>query len=439
MPDVLPFRGHLYDLSKAAAENLVAPPYDVLSDADRAKLAGKSPLNVVHVDLPKQEEAPGAKDKYDAAAKIWMKWLAEKAIQRDSEAVYYRYRQDFTLPGDYSGKTHSRGGLIAAVRLYDFKEGIILPHEKTLDGPKQDRLSLTEATRMNLSPTFSFYFDPEGKIRKAMGEPGTPWADFTDDAGVRHRLWRITDKNAQKAIQEAFSKRKLYIADGHHRYTTAIHYREKIRKETGAKNHPADFGMMFVAEASEMTVLAYHRMLLAAEGMPGRKKAHQMLQELSRFFLDERFSTKTPQERTAFLEKLGSCTAACALGIVGPGHAHLLQTSDPKALAAAFPSEVPAILRGLDVAVLQEIVLRQQLGVDPQKIAQGGVLGFSPNASVIFDAVDSDKAQLGFLLRPTRVEQVRDVAEAGEVMPQKSTYFYPKVYTGLVFRSLESE
>jgi len=439
MAFVTPFRGFLYDPKKAGSlDALTAPPYDVIHEPEREKLRAKSPFNVVRVDLPEQADVPAAKDKYGAAAEIFSTWRSNGIVRQDDAPAYYRYRQEFVPPG---GKERlSREGLLAAVRLHPFSEKIILPHEKTLDGPKVDRLNLTQATRMNLSPTFSFYFDPAGEVRKTLGEPtGEPFCDFTDEAGVRQRLWRVTDAKVCAALGKIFGKLPLFIADGHHRYTTMINYRDQVRARLGETDpgHPAEATLMYVADASEMTVLPYHRILLASAGLGARKKAPEILRHLSAHFSDTRLMTTTSGERAAFLEKLFASKAAYAFGIVGPGHAHILESKNPKALREAFAKDVPEANRGLDIAALHDFVFAREMGITAVKIAQGGLFKFSPDSGVVFDLVASNEADLGFLVRPTRVEQVREVALAGEVMPQKSTYFYPKLLSGLVFRSLE--
>ena len=440
MAEVRAFRGIRYNSKASDIGKAVAPPYDVIDDERRAAFAASSDHNVVRLILPRQEEVPGSADKYAAAASIWNDWRGKSVLAEDNAPAYYRYRQEFTLAG--SDEVHSREGLIAAVRLHNFEEGIILPHEKTLSGPKADRLALIEATKTNLSPTFSFYFDPAGNVAKAMGEaPADAWCDFTDDDGVRHRLWAISDAAQVKAIGAAFGDLKLYLADGHHRYTTAIHYRDRVRERNGKTDaeHPAEFMMMFVADAAQMTVLPYNRMILPTAALDARKNAPEMIRELHKHFSDETHVTKDAAGRAAFVKALHESKAAYALGIVGPGHAHLLESKDPAAIDALFDRAVPASVRALDVAALHNLIFEKRFGLTTDKIAEGGKLSYSPDAMKIFDWVDSGKAELGFLLRPTKLEEVRDVAEAGEVMPQKSTYFYPKLSSGLVFRSVAGE
>lgn len=441
MAEVRAFRGIRYNPEKnPKLGDVMAPPYDVIDDERRAALAGVSDKNVVRLILPRQDEVSGAADKYAAAAAILKDWSSQEVVTQDGAPAFYRYRQDFTLAG--SDEVHSREGLIAAVRLHEFSEGIILPHEKTLSGPKADRLALIEATKTNLSPTFSFYFDPEGNVASAMGEaPADAWCDFTDDDNVRHRLWAISDEAQVAAITKAFADLKLYLADGHHRYTTALHYREKIREQNGKTDpeHPAEFMMMFVADAAQMTVLPYNRMLLASAGVEGRKHAPEMIRALHEHFDDETHVTKDEAGQQAFLDALLAADAPYALGIVGPGHAHLLTSKDAAAVEALFDSSVPGPVRALDVAVLHSLILEKQFVLTTDRIAEGGKLSYTPDATKVFDWVNSDKAELGFLLRPTKLEEVRDVAEAGEVMPQKSTYFYPKLLSGLVFRSVAGE
>lgn len=441
MAEVRAFRGIRYNLEKNPnIGQLIAPPYDVIDEERRSALAGTDPHNVVRLILPRQEEVSGAADKYAAAAGFYKEWRGEGALSQDSAPAFYRYRQDFKLQG--SDAVHSREGLIAAVRLHEFSEGIILPHEKTLSGPKADRLALIEATKTNLSPTFSFYFDPEGNVDKALGDaPEQAWCDFTDEEGVRHRLWAIDDATRVEAITKAFGDLKLYLADGHHRYTTALHYRDRVREKNGKTDpeHPAEFMMMFVADAAQMTVLPYNRMLLPSAGVEGRKHAPEIIRALHEHFDDDTHVTRDEAGQRAFVEALLEADAPYALGVVGPGHAHLLTSKDEADIEKLFDAEIPKSVRALDVAVLHNLIFEEHFALTTDKIAEGGKLSYTPDAMKIFDWVNSDKAELGFLLRPTRLEEVRDVAEAGEVMPQKSTYFYPKLSSGLVFRSVAGD
>lgn len=439
MATVQPFKGYRYNLKKPGdAASVVAPPYDVIDEDGRAALRAQDSHNVVRLILPEQGDVMDAKDKYEAAAKTFEKWLAEDVIVQEDAPALYRYRQEFELPG--AGRT-SREGIIAQVRLHRFEEGVILPHEKTLEGPKADRLALTKATKKNLSPTFSFFFDPKKAVTGAIGDPGQAWIDFVDGDGVRQQVWRITDPKIHQAVEKAFKDLKLYIADGHHRYTTAIHYRDLVRKCRGKTDpeHPAEFNMMFVADASEMTVLPYHRMLLASAGKNARNRIDELIGELAELFDIQEFDTSNENGNNAFVTALQGSEDAYAFGVVVPSRTFLLRDKSGEKVRATFRKDLPPSLRELDVAALHELILGDKFGISAEQIAQGGIMKYSPDATKVFRFVDSGEADVGFLVRPTKLEQVRAVAEAGEVMPQKSTYFYPKLASGLVFRSVSDE
>jgi uncharacterized protein (DUF1015 family) len=419
MAEILPLRALHYDQAIAGPlQALVAPPYDVIDPEERDALAAQSPHNVVRVDLP---EGP---DPYAAAAAAFAAWQAEGAVIRDAEPALWALTQDYTGP---DGAPRTRRGFFARVRVEDYGPGRIRPHERTHPGPKEDRLNLTRATRANLSPIFSLYSDPAGAAWGAV-EPATrlePWAETTDDDGTRNRLWRVTDADAISAVQEATRDAELLIADGHHRYETARVFAE----ESGAgPDDPARFVLMNLVAMQDagLTVFPTHR--LVSHTTP-------QTQEALAGVLREHFHI-TPLER---LEDLPPVQGDGPLEL-GYLDAHFQRPMrlvlKDQAVADGALADFPAPYRRLDTAVLEALLLKGPLGLTDDDIDHQNGLSYSRTDAEAIGLITSGAVDLGFFLRPNPVRQVQEIAETGATMPPKSTYFFPKVPTGLLFNPL---
>ena len=390
-------------------DDVVAPPYDVIDDEMRAALLARSPHNVVQIDLP-AGDAP-----YEAAAATFAAWQDEGVLVRDDEPALWVLAQDYDAPG---GERRTRTGFFAAVRVEDYGAGRIRPHERTHPGPKEDRLRLTRATRANLSPIFSLFSDASGEARAAL-EPVTgtePFGETRDPDGTVNRLWRVGDAGAIDRVTAALADAELLIADGHHRYETARVYAE----EAGTEGAGWVLMCLVALEDPGLTVFPTHR-LVRGRGLERYEALARVLKE--NFTIEE----TTPED----LAPEG-----------GPGptrfgylDAHVRR---PFELTLADTARVPldGPLAQLDAAVLEALLLRGPLELSDDDISHLNDFGYARDARQAIALVEGGDYDVAFLLRPTPVEQVRAIAAAGQSMPPKSTYFFPKVPTGLLFHPL---
>ena len=416
MAGVEAFRALHYDLGKVGSlQDVVAPPYDVIDEARRAKLAAQSPHNVVEIDLPQD---PGGGDPYDHAAKLLKQWKADGALVDDDEPAIWALTQDYTAP---DGRTMTRRGFLARVRLAEYGEGV-RPHERTQPGPKEDRLRLTRATKHNLSAIFSLYPGDAWPLI----EPGLddPWGEVTDDEGTTHRVWRIGDPAVHKAIAPELADAELLIADGHHRYETALTYAREIGGEG-----PHNYVLMALVSLEDpgLTVFATHRMLkdLPGEARLGIRDAAKASFELEE--VSEAELVPGPDEPPV------------SFGYMDSFHMQPYRLRLNEAGAAALDDLLgirSEAYRRLDAAALEELFLKKAVGLSPDDIAAKKGLGYTPSAEEAVEKLRSKQYDATFFLRPTPVDQVRAVAAAGETMPPKSTYFFPKLLTGIVFNPL---
>ncbi len=422
MAEVKPLRTLRYDLRAVGSlDAVIAPPYDVIDPQRRAALVERSPFNVVEIDLPEPHDGP--EDPYAHAATVMEAWRQQSVLVREREPALWALAQDFTAP---DGSRRTRTGFFARVRVEDYGAGRIRPHERTQPGPKEDRLRLTRATRANLSPIFSLFDDPGGEAQAALEAAvgDEPFAAATDDDGVENRLWRIADPAALEAIERTLAPRELLIADGHHRYETARIYAQEVGGEGEHR-----YVLMFLCALSDpgLAVFPTHR-LLTDLGDPALQE--RLGAALKRDFEIERV------ERSAV--EPPSDANAVAFGYMD---AHFrqpfrLRLRDPQVAAAALPERSEAY-RSLDTAVLEALVLREALGMSEGDIAAQRGVTYAKSTDAALEAVESGAADAAFFMRATPIEQVQAVAAAGESMPPKSTFFYPKVPTGLVFSPLE--
>jgi len=415
MADVQPLKTLRYDLDVAGAlEDLIAPPYDVIDDEGRAELAARSPYNVVELDLPRS---------YDAAAQTLDEWRQNGVLVQEDEPAIWALRQDYTAP---DGGTRSRTGVFARVRVEDYGAGRIRPHERTHPGPKQDRLRLTRATRANLSPIFSLFPDPGGaateSLAHAMG--GEPFAVASDGEGTRNTLWRVADPEQIAALQAALADAELLIADGHHRYETARAYADELGGEGDHR-----YVLMFLVALDDPGLLVFptHRLLT---DLKDSDKQEMLRDVVLRDFEVQKLDSSTQLEPPA--EGDGVAFGYMDAHFKQP---YRLALKDQRIADDALAG-MPEPYRRLDTAVLEVLVLRGALGMSEDDISHLRGLDYSKNLDDAIERVESGAADAGFFMRATPVEQVREVAEAGESMPPKSTYFFPKVPTGLVFNPL---
>jgi uncharacterized protein (DUF1015 family) len=421
MADVQPLRTLRYEPSAVGSlEAVIAPPYDVIDGRQRAQLVERSPFNVVEIDLP---EANGG-DPYMRARDTLDAWRQQGVMVREREPALWALEQEYTGP---DGEQRTRSGFFARVRVEDYGAGRIRPHERTHPGPKEDRLRLTRATRANLSPIFSLFPDPVGAadeaLERARGEE--PFAMAADEDGTRNSLWRIGEPELIAELQGALADAELLIADGHHRYETARIYADEIGGEGEHR-----YVLMFLCSLSDpgLTVYPTHRLL--GNLKDDSEKQETLGAALKRDFEVERIEADDLEPPAGH-------------GRVEFGYmdSHFRQpfrlTLKDQAIADEALPGMPEAYRRLDTAVLEALVLRGALEMSEDDISHLRGLGYSKSLDEARRGIESGEWDAGFFMRATPIDQVRAVAAAGESMPPKSTYFYPKVPTGLVLNPLE--
>ena len=424
MPQIIPFKGMLYspELLKKSSD-LICPPYDVISSAFQQQLYGLSPFNAIRLELPLEV------DPYSAAAERLGEWLQKGELLSDPVPAIYPYFQTFE---DTEGVSHTRCGFFAAMRLHDFSEKKVLPHEKTLSGPKADRLNLFRKTKTNISGIFGLYAD-ESKVAdclmKAFAESHEPIVDALFQ-GVSNRMWRITEPELVGQFQQSLLDRAVYIADGHHRYDTGVNYRNEraAANPSHTGNEPYNFILTYLANIHDEGLLIFpiHRLVHSLEGFDAA---------LVRSRLEEFFTVTELPNRAGLKAFLDGDASNYAYGVVTPGVIlGISLKTDPKPLLDAAR---PEALQRLGLVLLHDLVLGRILGISQESMAKQSNLLYVHDDREVFEAVESGKVQAGFVVKPTTVQQVLAVSETGEVMPQKSTFFYPKLMTGMLFNSLD--
>ncbi len=416
MADVEPLRALHYNLDRTGGlEDVVAPPYDVIDADQRADLEASSPYNVVRIDLPV------GSDPYDNAARLLAAWREEGVVVRDEQPALWTLEQEYTGP---DGKPRKRLGFLARVRVEDYGPGRIRPHERTHPGPKEDRLRLTRATKANLSPIFSLYADPAGAATGALGQATArePWGSATDDDGTVSRVWRIGDPATITRVHDALEGSELLIADGHHRYETARVYAEEIGGEG-----PQRYVLMCLVALEDpgLTVFPTHRLLRDL-----RPDQHETLANAIRRDFDVVELRSTDELVPAYGQP-------ARLGYIDSHFRRpWMLTLKDQAIADAALSDHAEPYRGLDTAVLEALILKGALGMTDDDIDHLAGLGYARDFDQALELVQDGDYDAAFFVAATPIEQVREVAAAGESMPPKSTYFFPKVPTGLLFNPL---
>jgi uncharacterized protein (DUF1015 family) len=423
MADVLPLRALHYDPAVVGPmQDVVAPPYDVIDASQRAELIARSPFNVVAVDLPQAwgtEDTGG--DPYATAGELFESWQLQGALVRDAEPALWAHTQNYTGP---DGLARTRHGFFCRVRVEDYGAGRVRPHERTHPGPKEDRLRLTRATRANTSAIFSLYSDPTDAAWRALSTATEqpPWADITDADGTVHRLWRVSDPGAIAAVQAATSDAELLIADGHHRYETMRTYAEEVG---GDGEHRYILMCLVALEDPGLTVFPTHRLIGGLDDE--RRRALEQVLERDFEMVEVPSAEIAPPDDEGPLQ-LGYFN--------GRDRRALRLTIKDQAIAdAALPGYSEAY-RHLDTGVLETLVLKNALGYSDEDIAHFDGLFYARDTAEALAMVRSGEYDAAFVMRPTPVGQVREVAAEGENMPPKSTYFFPKLLTGLLFNPL---
>ncbi len=440
MATITPFRGIVYNQVKAGdIADLVCPPYDIISHEEQQELYRKSPYNVVRLELGLESPADTAADnRYTRSAALLDEWSKSDIIRRNDAPAVYIYEMEF---GAESG-TRKLRGFICLVRIEDYDSGIIKPHETTLSGPKTDRLNLLRACKASFSQIFSLFSDPGEKVGVILSNVTRRPDMKVIDGGVKHRVWVVDDKHDIDVIVRELADKNIFIADGHHRYDTALNYRNERRKAAGSfsGSEPYNYVAMYLArfEDKALTVLPAHRALFNLRGFDPENFEH----DLNRYFNIERIDFDRRSEaadlRTVLETMAGRAERSHIFGmrVKGERRYYLLTLRNESDMDSLLPQKSPAYRR-LDVSILHHLIIDKLLGIRMETHKLG------LNIEYIKDAAEADKrihngtAEIVFFMNPTKVREVKDVASAGERMPQKATYFYPKLLTGLVIHMIE--
>ena len=430
MPRVLPFQGVRYNPARVPdITRVTAPPYDMIPPAEQDELYRRDPYNVVRLILGREQENGRPVDRYANAAGCYRRWRSEGILAQDEVPSIYLYREDYR----WAGRAYQRLGLIARIGLDEFGGGAFA-HESTMSGPKADRLRLLQSCEANFSQIFALYSDPDGSVEAPLlaATFTPPLVSFDDGKGIVHNLWRVEDPALIARTREGFAGKPFIIADGHHRYETALEYRRLMRQEPARFRESMDSVMMCLVrmESPGLTILPFHRMLVA----PGPERIVERIG--AAFDLEDRL---LPSDRSTWTgatqELLGGGDTVFGLYRGGP----TLTVLRPKAgtdLSRHLRPGTSKLVADLDVTVLHQVIFEGLLGLDEQQLVQGGGIRFFTKTEDAAAEVEGGRGAAAFLLRPSRIDQVWRIATAGQRMPQKSTNFYPKLISGLVFNEL---
>ena len=402
---------------------------------ERERLAARDPHSFVHVDLPEAKDG----DKYQAAAKALASWQSSGVMRRDTSRAMWRYHQVFQHPED--GRTITRRGLVAAVRLTPWKDGMIRPHERTLSAPREDRTKLLDATRVHLSQTFLTFADASGEFDRVLRpfDAGAPTLEAKTDDGTIHRLWRISSNEAIGRLRHHMAQKKAYVLDGHHRYETMVAFRDRLNAEQELMQYAsANYGAAFLVPSDDqgLIILPTHRIVHGVEGLT----REQFLAGVRRYFRIEVIAgaaRDAAKVRLALQNVIGHAATVAAV-FPGDPDVHLMSLDPHVDPEAEGMTGHRAVIR-LDVAILHGLVLERVLKIGKEAQEKQTNLRYVKDTQATLDQIAAGQGQVGLLMNPPTLDQVRHVADLGEVMPQKSTYFFPKLASGLVLQPVERD
>ncbi|MCA9039830.1 MAG: DUF1015 domain-containing protein [Planctomycetaceae bacterium] len=434
MVKISPFQGWRYDLGQVGdLSDVTAPPYDVINAEGQAELYEKHPCNVVRLILNREEVGDSSvEDRYQRAAQFLKNWQRDGVLTQDQEDCFYVYHQEF----DWEGTHYLRKGFLGRCGLEEFGDGQVYPHEQTLPGPKKDRLALTQHCEMNLSPIFGLFPDPEEQAQQILEEAiqGAPPFVATDEHGVIHRFWPVSDHAAVSAVQQVLMEKPIFIADGHHRYETALNYREWLKQEgkLDSENHPANNVLMMFVGMSDpgLAILPTHR-LFSGLGALTQPELISLLE--NNFKITPQGEGEAGAQETWESIEMSGEQGVLGFGTAADGKWLLAELTDGSPMEQLAAEQSPA-WRELGVSLLHKLVLNHSLA---DKTA-----GAEPSwkyvhlMSEVNEAMASKSCDLAVLVPPAGIEHVREIASNREKMPPKSTFFYPKLLSGLVFNPL---
>ena len=434
MAHIEPFRALRYDPARVSIPQVVTQPYDKITPSMQDRYYELSPYNLVRIILGKSAPSDNERENvYTRASASLKQWQAEGVLQRDSEPSLYVYSQTFKVPGDPAGAEAERRGFIALGRVDDYDNKVVFRHEQTLSKPKADRLNLLQATQAHCEQIFMLYSDPADEVGKLLKPDGPPTVELRDEYGVLHRMWKVSDPATVAAAQAKMAAKKLVIADGHHRYETAMNFRNEMRAQSKTNDPEAPYERVLIAfvnmDAPGLVILPTHRVVFGLENFNLFAKAAEVMQY---FEIQDIGAVSDVQDAVRRLREAGKDRTA--LLAVTAQNAFLL-----RARRDARPARLQGLSeqqRGLDVVQLHKLMLEEIIGMSEEDIRAQKHLRYIRDAAEAVNEVRSGAAQVAFLMNPVSMQQVRDIAFAGEVMPQKSTDFYPKMLSGLTIYSL---
>jgi uncharacterized protein (DUF1015 family) len=443
MAEILPFHGIVYNTKKINnPADVMAPPYDVIPPPDQQRYHDRHACNVIRLILGQPHENDTADDNpHTRATSFFEQWLAEDTLVREERAAFYLKSIQFV----HGNQQMIRYGLIASVRLEPFSKGVVLPHERTFSKVKSERLKLIKASRANFCPIFGLYPDKNGLYSRLVASTcdQVPMMEFADEQNHHHRLWRITDPTIHDTVYQAIKNESLYIADGHHRYETALNYRDWL-SQTDPRfddNHPANFVMMYLASMQDpgLIILPAHRLLKA---LP-ETQVGEFFKAARRFFDITPYpytQMNRDRVRSQIVSDLAAQTGRNAMVVGGKGHTnYYLLTLKAGVMDELYGDTLDETIRYLDVTVLTRLVLVELLGFDQARLDNADLIGYTSQACTAMQAVQTGECDMAFVLNPTSIEQVRQVAHKRLIMPRKSTYFYPKVISGIVLNDVDPQ
>jgi uncharacterized protein (DUF1015 family) len=441
MATITPFKGIIYNQAKAGSiSSLVCPPYDIISAAEQQDLYRKNPHNVVRLEYGLESPGDTPEDnRYTRAAALLDEWFRGDVLRQSETPAIYVYEMEY-IAGSTTKKLR---GFICLVRIEDYDSGIVKPHETTLSGPKTDRLNLLRACKASFSQIFSLFSDRKGKVSEVLAKSvRPPDMEVKNSDGVTHRVWTLSDKNDIEVIVREVADKPFFIADGHHRYDTALNYRNERRKSAGrfTGDEPYNYVAMYLARMEDpgLTILPAHRVLFNLPDFHPRRFEDNLnlYFNIERIDFDKKTESKDQQTVLETMAHRADHSHVFGMRVKGEHSYYLLTLRNEADLDALLPGK-SAAYRRLDVSILHHLVIDRLLGIRMETHKLGLNIEYIKDADEADKRVHDGAAEIVFFMNPTKVNEVKEIAAVGERMPQKATYFYPKLLTGLVVHKIE--
>ncbi|MFC1808829.1 DUF1015 domain-containing protein [Candidatus Omnitrophota bacterium] len=424
MADIKAFNGLRFSEKKFSIPP-VAPPYDIISEEQREVLAGRD-YNIINIDKPGSNDD---ESRYERAKELFSQWRDEGVLVTEEEEALYVYQEEYSIPERDASERYIRTGFFTALKLEEFANKVVLPHEKTLSAPKIDRLKLMKATKANISPIFGLYHDDKGEVKDildAVIQKQPVFSVCADDDGTNHTLWKLTDEGLINKITNALKDEKVIIADGHHRYETALTYRDYITSELGETNENVNYILMCLVDFSDpgLVVLPTHRQVTYSIS------TQELLSKLKVYFEVTAVSQDVLSKMVCEID-----TDKVVIGLYTKDNdrSYILTLKDDSAYEKLMPRDASTLWKRLNVSVLSFCVFKDVLGLSEEEFQK--VVTYTHSTKDAFESVDNNKVDFVFLLQGIDKFAIKNISEQAELMPQKSTYFYPKLFTGFVMYS----